>query len=89
MGTKVVGGDILTKQVHVVPDTPLVQFRMKLEVRFQKPVTLLQLTAAQLGITHHQSRHKLGPGFPALPHQKKPVSFLRVTAQPHHTPPAS
>ena len=52
--------------------------RKKLVVRFQKPLTLLQLTANQLGITHHQFRHKLGPGFPALPHQKNPLAFFSL-----------
>ena len=32
------------------------------KVRFQKPVTRLQLTATQLGIVANQSRHRLGLG---------------------------
>jgi hypothetical protein len=47
-----------------------------LEVRFQKPVTLLQLTATQLGIATTKVRHKLGFGHPSLSHQKIPLSFF-------------
>ena len=62
--------------VLVVPDSPLVQFRKNPKARFQKPLTLLQLTATVLGITHHQPRHKLGLSYPALPHQKNPLAFF-------------
>ena len=36
--------------VLVVPDTPRIQFRKNPKVRFQKPLTRLQLTATRLGI---------------------------------------
>ena len=52
--------------------------RPQLEVRFQKPLTLLPLTATRLGIAHHQFRHKLGVGYPALPHQKNPIPFFKL-----------
>ena len=51
------------------------------KVRFQKPVTLLQLTATQFGIAHHLSRHKLGLSYPALPHQKNPLVFFGLLPQ--------
>ena len=50
------------------------------KVRFQKPVTLLQLTADRLGIIHHKSPHNLGPDSPALPHQKNPLTFFGLLA---------
>jgi hypothetical protein len=64
--------------VPVVPDSPLIQFRKNDEVRFQKPVTLLQVTATWLGITTNQVRHKLGFGYPALPHQEKLLPFFSL-----------
>ena len=61
------------------------------EVRRQKPLTLLQLTAIHLGITHHQSRHKLGLSCPALHHQQNPLAFfglLPSATADHPTMPA-
>jgi hypothetical protein len=54
------------------------QARQSFKVRFQKPVTILQLTATTLGITTNQSRHKLGLSNPARPHQEIPLSFFSL-----------
>ena len=51
------------------------------KVRFQKPITLLQLTATTFGIAPNQSRHKLGLSHPALPWQKNPLAFFRLLAK--------
>ena len=62
--------------------------RPQLEVRFQKPVTILQLTATQLGIAHHKSRHKLGLNHPAPLHQENPLPFFSLlTTFPVEHPP--
>ena len=56
-----VGGELLTRYFngtgYTVDPTP--------KFGFIKPLTLLPLTATQLGIAHHQFRHTLGPGHPA------------------------
>ncbi len=54
--------------------------RPQLEVRFQKPVTSLKLTATPLGITTNQARYKLGLGHPAPLHQKIPLPFFSLLA---------
>jgi hypothetical protein len=59
---------------------PLTQFRKKPEVRFQKPLSLLQLTATRLGIAHPKSRHKLGLSRPALLHQENSLAFFSLLA---------
>jgi hypothetical protein len=52
--------------------------RQSPEVRFQKPVTALQLTANRFGITTNQARHKLGLGHPALPVHGEIVIFTSI-----------
>ena len=71
-----------------VPVTPASQVRPHPKVRFQKPLTLLQLTATQLGITHQQSRHKLDLNHPAPLHQEIPLRFFQLlpSISTHHPP---
>ena len=59
-------------------DHEKVWFRPQLEVRFRKALPHLQLTATQLGITHYQSRHRLGCGHPTLTHQTIRLPFLQL-----------
>jgi hypothetical protein len=59
------------------PDAPVEPdgVRQRLEVRFWKLVTILQLTDSLLGITTNQSRHRFGLDNPALPHQKNSIRY--------------
>jgi hypothetical protein len=49
-----------------------------LEVRFRKPLSILQLTANCFGITTNQTRHRFDPDHPALPHQKNSIRFIKL-----------
>jgi hypothetical protein len=59
---------------------PCAMFRPHLEVRFQKPLTTLQLTAYCFAITNNQTRHKLGLYHPALLHREIPLPFFSLLA---------
>ena len=52
--------------------------RPRLKVRFQKPLSTLQLTANCFGIAPNQARHKIGLGHPGLLHQKNPLPFFQL-----------
>ena len=52
--------------------------RPQLEVRFQNPLTLLQLTASQLDIITTPVRHNLGSSHPALSHQENSIHFFSL-----------
>lgn len=58
-------------------------------VRFQKSVTLLPLTAIQLGIALPPAQHTFGIGSSALPHQENSIPFFSLqprfpTGHPSH-----
>jgi hypothetical protein len=62
--------------------------RASLEVRFQNPLPLLQLTATQLGIAHHQYRHRFGVGHRSPTPRKNLFRFFKLLANSttHHPP---
>ena len=68
---------------------PAPSVRKKPEVRFQKPLPILQLTRTQLGIAPPPGSAQVRSR-PSLPCPTgKPVTLLQLTAHTHHTPPDS